>query len=242
MPNPIINVFRKGNREFKPPFTLKAYNAQAGEWEEIDTFNVPKKLSELKDIIEEYKEDGYTRFRLEDSRGQKVWVRYYKTAEDAIRKNAMSVVSQVQQLTEIVNQLADTISKLRGENRLDPHEVLASNIAFIQTIQNLCKQAPWLCGFHESEDKDMMIMQMLMQLFTGGRATPMQVSAPAPMPPPPPPAPQQPPKINPNVLAQPSEESAKIINEAVAKALEETSKIWVTECRVLNACEEGEQH
>jgi len=241
MPNPIINVFRKGNREFKPPFTLKAYNAQTGEWEEIDTFNEPKKLSELKDIVEEYKEDGYTRFRLEDSKGQKVWVRYYKTAEDAIRKNAMSVVNQVEQLTDVVNKLADTIAKLKGESKLDPNEVLASNIAFIQTIQNLCKQAPWLCGFHESEDKDMMIMQMLMQLLSSGRTAPMQIPAPAPTPSPPPPAQQQPPKVNPDVLMPPSEESAKIVNEAVEKALEETSKIWVTECKVLNACEEGEK-
>jgi hypothetical protein len=235
MPNPIIGVFRKGNREFKPPFTLKAYNAQTGEWEEIDSFNEPKKLSELKDIIEEYKEDGYTRFRLEDAKGQKVWVRYYKTAEDAIRKNAMSVVSQVQQLTEVVNQLVDTIAKLRGDNRLDPNEILASNIAFIQTIQNLCKQAPWMCGVSPSEDKDLMILQMLMQMFTGARA---QIQMPPPQTAT---VPKEVPKINPNVLASPSEEAVKIVNSTVAKALEETSKIWKTECQVLGACVEGEQ-
>jgi nitrogen regulatory protein PII len=243
MPNPIASVFKKGSREFKPPFTLKAYNAQTGEWEEIDSFNEPKKLSELKDIIEEYKEDGYTRFRLEDAKGQKVWVRYYKTAEDAIRKNAMSVVSQVQQLTEVVNQLVDTISKLRGDSKLDPNEILASNIAFIQTIQNLCKQAPWICGVSPSEDKDFMILQMLLQMFTGARGAQIQLPAPQVQMP----AIQQTavqqevPKINPNVLVSPSEDAVKVVNSAVAKALEETAKIWKTECQVLGACVEGEQ-
>jgi len=246
MPNPIANVFRKGNREFKPPFVLKAYNAQTGEWEEIDSYNEPKKLSELKDIIEEYKEDGYTRFRLEDSQGKKVWVRYYKTAEDAIRKNAMSVVNQVEQLTEVVNKLVDAINKLKGENKVDPNEILASNIAFIQTIQNLCKQAPWLCGINPNEgfDKDLMMFQMLMQMLTGGSMNIMATSPPPPQTVPPQPrqttSTQTQLKVNPNVLTPPNEESAKIVNKAVAKALEETSKIWVTECKVLNTCEEGE--
>jgi hypothetical protein len=243
MPNPIISVFRKGNREFKPPFTLKAYNAQSGEWEEIDSFNEPKKLSELKDIIEEYKEDGYTRFRLEDARGQKVWVRYYKTAEDAIRKNTMSVVSQVEQLTEVVNKLVDAINKLKGNDKFDPNEILASNIAFIQTIQNLCKQAPWICGVSPTEDRDFMILQMLMQMFTGARGAQVQLPAPQIQPQvvQPPAVQQEAPKINPSVLARPSEDAVKVVNSAVVKALEETARIWKTECQVLGACVEGEQ-
>jgi hypothetical protein len=42
------------------------------------------------------------------------------------------------------------------------------------------------------------------------------------------------------VLARPSEDAVKIVNSAVVKALEETARIWKTECQVLGTCVEGE--
>jgi hypothetical protein len=254
-------VFKKNKRELKPPFVLKAYSPSTGAWEEVEEFQEPKKLSEIRDLVDELKEEGYTRFRLEDSRGEKVWVRYYKQLEqEVIRKQA----SQVEQLQEMLEKYASTLerileftTKIRGDRHIDPHEILASNIAMIQTIQNLCKQSPWICGVNPNEgfDKDLLMLQMLMCMMTGGRMCfgfgvpqiPFQVpqytaqQAPTPSPAPAPsPAPTPAPKVNPEALMPPTKEAVDVVNQAVTKALEDVSKVWVTECQVLETCKEGE--
>jgi hypothetical protein len=238
-------IFNRNKREFKPPFKLKAYNAKTGEWEDIDEFDQPVRLSEIKDLIEELKEDGYTRFRLEDSKGQKVWVRYYKAVERALTERNLSEIEKLADLfakyVELNTKILENLSKLRQEPKIDPNELLASNIAFIQTIRNLCREVPWICGVEKTASLEDMIMSLLFNMLLQQRLqpTPTAVQQPATQ------ALQQaiqqtPPPINPSLLAPPTPEAAEVVNRAVMKALEETEKMWVTECKVMNTCVEGE--
>ena len=216
----------------KPPFKLKAYNYNEDRWEEIEEFEKPVKISEIKDIIDELLEEGYTRFRLDDSKGEKVWVRYYKSHEKK-KENEIDTIDRFAQLMDRMTTVIEKLSSLNKEkNTLDPNEILASNIAFLTTIKNFCENFPQLCGVKSTEDD--IVINLLMQMITGRQLTQLQ----------PQPIPQQTiqqttqPKINPDLLMPPNEESIKIVNKAVEKAMEETAKIWETECKVIGTCQE----
>lgn len=206
---------------YKPPFKLKAYNAETREWEDVETYDRPVKLSEVKDYVEELLKDGYTRFRLEDSKGNKVWVKYYKSkerTEDEIADRFLSMMEKWATIMEKMSQIAMP--------KYDPSEVLASQVSMFLTIRNFCEKFPDICGVGRTSAEDLIVQTLL------SRLAPQQipsVSAPTPTPAPAP---------RPVPLPRPTEEGIRAVNEIVEKAIKEATEIWETECRALGVCRE----
>jgi hypothetical protein len=206
---------------YRPPFKLKAYNAETREWEDVETYDRPVKLSEIKEYIEELIEDGYTRFRLEDSKGNKVWVKYYKSRERSEEEIADRFLSMMEKWATVMEKMSQIATP-----KFDPNELLASQVSVFLTIRNFCERFPDICGVSKTSIEDTLVQVLL------GRLVPQQVATPSTAPTTPVPAPGR------VVPPRPTEEGIRAVNEIVEKAMKEATEIWETECRVLGVCRE----
>ena len=208
--------------KYRPPFKLKAYNKETKEWEDIDTFNAPVRFSEIKDQIEELLEEGYTRFRLEDSKSNKVWVKYYKSRERSEEDVADRFLSMMEKWSSIMEKMSQIAMP-----RYDPNELLASQVSMFLTIRNFCEKFPSICGMSEKSDMlENVLIQVLMSRLGHQPQPPAQQ------------VPQMPSAAALAAPARPTEEGVKVTNEIIEKALKETAEIWETECKVLGVCRE----
>lgn len=213
--------------KYKPPFKLKAYNKETKEWEDIDTYDTPVKFSEIKDQIEELLEEGYTRFRLEDSKSSKVWVKYYKSRERSEEDVADRFLSMMEKWSSIMEKMSQI-----AVPKYDPNELLASQVSMFLTIRNFCERFPSICGMSERSDllENILVQVLMSRLGYQPQPTVQQVPQTVPQ------QVTQTPSVT--VPAKPTEEGVKVTNEIIEKALKEAAEMWETECKVLGVCKE----
>lgn len=112
-------IFRRKLR-----YVLKGRNPK-GVWEELGEYDKKVNVTDVLDVIEEYREKGYDYFRLdvytEDGKYvRREWSRKYapRRAEDSVEK-ALDVLSKMEEIKE-------KLKKALGVKEMDPLDVLAT--------------------------------------------------------------------------------------------------------------------
>ena len=220
-----------GIKKYKPPFKLMGKSLD-GEWEELEEYEDKKSLSDVKDTIEEYRDQGYYAFRLQDSKGRVVWYKSYKRD----KRSGMSV-DDILEMAKKYKALKEALSELGGE-RVDPYEVLASQVSMFTSIRKFCEQFPEICGrgfSGEGLKGGLEVVKWIVDMFGGGnleRAESVleglfgfkkegRVSSSF-------------------IKGSITEEGAKKIDEIATKAVSEALEIVKSECEVAGTCGGGE--
>jgi hypothetical protein len=205
-------------------YVLKA-KTKDGEWEDIQEFDRYVGVSEIRDIIDELREQGYYSFRLEEKtkeRTKLLWVRTYSSP----KKRLLSTLNELKETLELINTIKEAFTE-----KVDTLSVIGSMASVLLSFRKICEQYPELCGIRRSEED--MFKTLLNMIISSRIATPQIAPQVVPQAVPqasPAPAPR---KI---VLPEPSPEAVEKINKIVEEAVEEVSKSLVGECEVIGEC------
>jgi len=120
-----LPFFRKNYR-----YVLKARNPK-GEWEELGEYSQYIGVSDIMDIINEYREMGYTSFRLDVYDGSKfvkrAWTRTYPKKEE--RKGGWTIDDLIK-----LSELQQKIKEALGIKEIEPQDIIA-NIMYWESIK-----------------------------------------------------------------------------------------------------------
>ena len=120
---PRIQLFRRKN------YVLKA--RCDGQWEDVAEFDKKVNFSDVKDVIDEYREEGCDFFRLVEYPGGKaVWAKSYK------KRRKEGGIEQVRQLLEEVQKLREDLKQLLGIKDMTPEDLIA-NIMYWDSIKEM---------------------------------------------------------------------------------------------------------
>jgi len=221
----IYKLFRK-----KPSkYVLKA--RKEGVWEEINEYDRYVSMSEVSDILDELKEDGYDYVRLDliNEEGKIIktaWSKKWKPRGKFVQK----AISEIKEYVEFIKAFKEALKT--EEN--DPFAIMASAVSFLETFRKVCDNYPVLCG-KEKMGEDKLIESLLMRIIEARLGMPM-ASNPASNPAPPPAFSPAPTSI-PNIPIAP--EIAEKFNKIVEESMKKASELITTECQVIGKCEEG---
>jgi len=114
-----MSILKLGRKKKGEPakWVLKAKMQGSGEWEEIETYDEPKTYSDLRDTIEELKNEGYESVRLDayDKDGKfvkRIFVRYFSGTKtmnlyQQMQKTMMDMMThQVEMITKFMEMLS----------------------------------------------------------------------------------------------------------------------------------------
>jgi len=201
-------------------YILRA-KTKEGEWEDIQEFDRYVGVSEIRDIIDELREQGYYSFRLEEKtkeRTKLLWVRTYSSP----RKRLYSTLNELKETLELVNTIKEAFTE-----KVDTLSVIGSMASVLLSFRKICEQYPELCGIRKSEED---MFKTLFNMIISSRIATPQI------------APQVVPQTSPApaprkiVLPEPSPEAVEKINKIVEETVEEVSKSLVGECEVVGEC------
>jgi len=220
-----------GIKRYKPPFRLMGKNLD-GEWEELEEYEEKKSLSDVKDVVEEYRDQGYYAFRLQDSKGRVVWYKAYRRD----KKTGMSV-DDVLEMAKKYKALKEALSELSGE-RVDPFEVLASQVSMFTSIRKFCEQFPEICSRGtggESLKAGLEIVRWIINVFGGGSLERAEEALESMF------LGRKEGKVSSSFIKKSiTEEGARKMDEIASKAVDEALKIVKSECEVAGTCGGGE--
>jgi hypothetical protein len=220
-----------GIKKYKPPFKLMGKSLD-GEWEELEEYEDKKSLSDVKDTIEEYRDQGYYAFRLQDSKGRVVWYKSYKRD----KRTGMSV-DDILEMAKKYRALKEALSELGGE-KVDPYEVLASQVSMFTTIRKFCEQFPEICGrgfSGEGLKGGLEIVKWIVDMLGGGSLERAENVLESML------GFRREEKVSSEFIkGSITEEGARKINEIASRAVDEALKTVKSECEVVGTCEGGE--
>ena len=150
-------MVEKKKKDKPVKWVLKAHDPDSGEWEEIEVFDKEKSYSDLKDRIEDLKEQGYDMVRLdaydaEDNFVKRVFVKKLSTnrnkptkqLQQTVMEFSETVVKMLTNLTSTIStaytQMLEMMSKVqqqRGDYSTFLQEMLAYEIAKHQFLEML---------------------------------------------------------------------------------------------------------
>ena len=221
----IYKFFRK-----KPhKYVLKA--RKDGVWEEINEYDRYVSMSEVSDILDELKEDGYDYVRLDliNEEGKIIktaWSKKWKPRGKFVQK----AISEIKEYVEFIKAFKEALKT----EEADPFAVMASAVSFLETFRKICDNYPILCG-REKVGEDKLIESLLMKIIEARLGMPI-ASNPAPNP-------ASAPMTNPASASIPnipvSPEIAEKFNQIVEESMRKASELITTECQVIGKCEEG---
>lgn len=209
-------------------FVLKA--RREGVWEEITEYDRYVGMSEISDVLDDLREEGYDYVRLDevDEEGRKVKVVWSKKWS----KRGSGVQRAVNEIKEYAELLKTIKEALKGEET-DPFAAIASAVSFLETFRKICDAYPMLCGKERSFDKIAAELMLRMLGFDGaGSLLSSQQSGQQPV--------QQLQLVPQNGLSIPklfiNPEAAEKFNKIVEESVRKASELITTECMVEEKC------
>jgi len=233
-------------------WVLKAKPAGSSDWEDIETYDEPKSYSDLKDIIDELKNEGYEAVRLDayDKSGRfvkRIFTRYFSTSKTLTSYQQMQKmmndlleqqISFLDRVTSLVNKLAERMGS--GTS----YEDAIAQILYLKELERQIANALGLSPNQvQNPEFTMFLMDILKELIKkympeieqriaekfGAKKPPTPFPSPTPSPTPMP-TPTPPPKV------EVPPDIQKIIEDAKQKVFEQTLPPCVKE----GICKEGE--
>jgi len=220
-----------GIKRYKPPFKLMGKSLDE-EWEELEEYGEKKLLSDIKNAINEYRKQGYYAFRLQDSKGRVVWYKAYRRD----MRTGMSV-DDILEMAKKYKALKEALSELSGE-RVDPYEVLASQVSMFTSIRKFCEQFPEICGRGVSSEGlkgGLEIVKWVIDVFGGGSLERAEEALESMF------FGRKEGRVSSGFIKRSiTEEGARKMDEIASRAVDEALKIVKSECEVAGTCEGGE--
>jgi len=204
-------------------YVLRGRNPQ-GVWEDLGEYDKPITLAEVSDVVMEYREQGYTTFRVDvydrnDKFVKRLWTRTYPKKNDSSDRKL--TLDDIKKYAEAIKTVKDAL----GIKDLDPEDVIANIIYWDTLKEKLAEKLKTVGGGGElKEFLDLLNALRGIQLPTTVQA-PNPTSAPTP----------QPSNVKPVVV----ENKEKLVEDLVSKALEETDKVLQPPCVEEGTCKEG---
>jgi len=209
-------------------FVLKA--RREGVWEEITEYDRYVGMSEISDVLDDLRDEGYDYVRLDevDEEGRKVkvvWSKKWSKKTSGVQR----AVSEIKEYAELLKTIREV---LKGEES-DPFAAVASAVSFLETFRKVCDAYPVLCGKERSFDRVAAELMLRMLGFDGGSSflssqQPVQQSV------------QQPQLVLQNMPSVPrlqiSPEVAEKFNKIVEESVRKASDLITTECMVEEKC------
>jgi len=245
-----MSILKLGRKKKGEPakWVLKAKLQGSSEWEEIETYEEPKSYSDLKDVIDELKNEGYEAVRLDayDKDGKfvkRIFVRYFSSTK------TMNIYQQMQKtMMEMMNAQVEMMSKFAEMmTKLPSGMSYEDAIAQVLYLKQLEKTLAEAMGLSPNQIQNPEFMSFLMDILKelikkympeieqkiaekfGAKKPSAPTPTPIPMPTPiPAPAPM--PKV------EVPEDIKKVIEDAKQKVFEQTLPPCVKE----GICKEGE--
>lgn len=228
----IFNVFKKGR------YILKGRNIETGQFEDLEEYDHPVSKLEIRDVLEEYIENGYDYFRLEKvkpdgSREKLLWAKKVRNANP--KEKAKSMIEELASQVKVITELKKALNSLGDSGMPTNPADLGAMIAYQAKVLQAVAQAlapflkPYIGGGNGGGDKNELkeFLEVINMLKDSGLVVSRnQLGGTQPAPPQP----------NSNPISKEAEEEAqRILEEAHREAISS-----IAPC-VEGKCEEGEE-
>ena len=218
----------------KTKYVLKA--RKYGSWEDIEEYEKKVSVSEVSDVIEDLRSEGYDYVRLEevDEQGRRVKLHWSKP----LKPKGKKLKETLEEISETVQALKAIREAFKDESQ-DPYVVLASTVSMLESFRKICDSYPALCGKESSASDPIfqIILSLIQQRLAGQQYFQPAYYQPAPQSniPQIPSDGQRPNQI---ILPKPTPEAVDKINKIATEALEKAMKTVVSECQAMGECVE----
>jgi hypothetical protein len=216
----------------KTKYVLKA--RRYGTWEDVEEYDKKVSVSEVSDIIEDLRGEGYDYVRLEevDDQGRRVKLHWSKP----LKPKGKKLKETLEEISETVQALKAIKDAFKDEGQ-DPYVILASTVSMLESFRKICDNYPALCGKESSASDPIfqIILSILQQRLAGQQSFQPAYYQPAtqsniPQ------IPSNGQRPNQIVLPPTTPEAVDKINKIAQEALEKAMKTVVSECQAMGEC------